>query len=38
MILMGEHRLRLFENTVLRRLFGPKREEMKEGWRNLHKE
>jgi hypothetical protein len=22
-----EHRLRVFENTVLRRIFGPKREE-----------
>jgi hypothetical protein len=30
-----EHRLRVFENRVLRRIFGPKREE--EGsWRKLH--
>jgi hypothetical protein len=32
-----EHRLREFENRVLRVIFGPKREVM-EGWRNLHKE
>jgi hypothetical protein len=33
-----EHRLRLFENRVLRRMFGPKREEVGGGWRRLHKE
>jgi hypothetical protein len=27
-ILSEEHRLRVFENRVLRRLFGPKREEV----------
>jgi hypothetical protein len=33
--LRGEHRLRDFENRVLRRIFGPKREE--DGlWRKLH--
>jgi hypothetical protein len=33
--LRKEHRLRIFENRVLRRIFGPKREE--DGpWRNLH--
>jgi hypothetical protein len=26
--LRGEHRLRVFENRVLRRIFGPKRDEM----------
>jgi hypothetical protein len=31
-----EHRLRVFENKVLRRIFGPKRDEMKGGWRKLH--
>jgi hypothetical protein len=32
---MEEHRLRVFESRVLRRIFGPKREE--EGsWRKLH--
>jgi hypothetical protein len=30
-----EHRLRIFENTVLRRIFGPKREE-DGSWRKLH--
>jgi hypothetical protein len=33
--LRKEHRLRVFENRVLRRIFGPKRE--KDGsWRKLH--
>jgi hypothetical protein len=33
--LREEHRLRVFENRVLRRIFGPKREE--DGlWRKLH--
>jgi hypothetical protein len=27
--------LRVFENRVLRRIFGPKRDEMTEGWRKL---
>jgi hypothetical protein len=30
-----EHRLRVFQNTVLRRIFGPKREE-DGSWRKLH--
>ena len=33
-----ERRLRVFENMVLRRIFGPKRDEMKEEWRKLHNE
>jgi hypothetical protein len=33
-----EHRLRVFENRVLRRIFGPKRDEVMEGWRKLHNE
>jgi hypothetical protein len=33
--LRGEHRLRVFENRVLRRIFGPKREE-DGSWRKLH--
>jgi hypothetical protein len=33
--LREEHRLRVFENTVLRRIFGPKREE-DGSWRKLH--
>jgi hypothetical protein len=28
--------LRVFENTVLRRIFGPKRDEVTGGWRKLH--
>jgi hypothetical protein len=34
--LREEHRLRVFENRVLRRIFGPKRDEVTEGWRKLH--
>jgi hypothetical protein len=26
----------MFENRVLRRIFGPKRDEMTRGWRKLH--
>jgi hypothetical protein len=33
-----EHRYRVFENRVLRRIFGPKREEVEECWRRLHNE
>jgi hypothetical protein len=33
-----EHKLRMFENSVLRRIFGPKRDEMMGGWRKLHNE
>jgi hypothetical protein len=36
--LREEHRLRVFENTVLRRIFGPKRNEVKGDWRKLHNE
>jgi hypothetical protein len=28
-----EHRLRVFENRVLRRIFGPKRDEVTGEWR-----
>jgi hypothetical protein len=28
--------LRVFENRVLRRIFGPNRDEVKEEWRKLH--
>jgi hypothetical protein len=34
--LRGEHRLRVFENTVLRRIFEPKRDEVTGEWRKLH--
>jgi hypothetical protein len=33
-----EHRLRVFENRVLKRIFGPKRHEVTRGWRKLHNE
>jgi hypothetical protein len=33
-----EHRLRVFENRVLRRIFGPKRDEVTGGWRKQHNE
>jgi hypothetical protein len=36
--LREELRLRLFENRVLRRIFGPKRDEVTGGWRKLHNE
>jgi hypothetical protein len=31
-----EHRLRVFENRVLRRIFGAKRAEVTGEWRRLH--
>jgi hypothetical protein len=33
-----EHRFRLLENMVLRRIFGSKRDEVVGGWRRLHNE
>jgi hypothetical protein len=33
-----EHKLRVFENRVLRRIFGPKRDGVTGVWRKLHKE
>jgi hypothetical protein len=36
--LREEHRLSVFENRVLRRIFGPKRDEVTGGWRKLHHE
>jgi hypothetical protein len=38
--LRGEHRPRVFENMILKRIFGPKRDKVEGGWseglRNLH--
>jgi hypothetical protein len=31
-----EHKLRVFENRVLRRIFGPKRDRVTGEWRKLH--
>jgi hypothetical protein len=36
--LREERRLRAVENRVLRSLFGPKRDEVKRKWRNIHNE
>ena len=36
--LREERRLRVFENWVLRRVFGPKRDEVTGEWRKLHNE
>jgi len=36
--LREERRLRVFENRVLRRVFGPKRDEVIEEWGKLHNE
>jgi hypothetical protein len=34
--LRGEHRLRAFENRVMRRIYGPNRDEVRGDWRRLH--
>jgi hypothetical protein len=36
--LRKERRLRVFENGVLRRIFGPERDEVTCEWRKLHNE
>jgi hypothetical protein len=36
--LWDEHRLRVFENRVPRKIFGPKRDEVTGEWRRLHNE
>ena len=36
--LSEERRLRVFENNVLRRVFGPQRDEVTREWRKLHNE
>jgi hypothetical protein len=36
--LREEHRLRVFENRVLRKIFGPKKGEVTVEWRKLHNE
>jgi hypothetical protein len=35
---LEEHGLRVCENRMLRRMFGPKRDEVKVDWRKLHNE
>ena len=36
--LREEHRLRSFGNRVLRRIFGPNRDEVRKEWRKIHNE
>jgi hypothetical protein len=36
--LREEHRLRVFENSVLSKIFGPKRDEVTREWRKLYNE
>jgi hypothetical protein len=36
--LREESRLKMYENRVLRRIFGPKGDEVTGGWRKLHNE
>jgi len=36
--LREDHRLRMFENRVLRKIFGPERDEVTREWRKLHSE
>jgi hypothetical protein len=36
--LREERSLRIFENKVLRKIFGPKRDEVTGEWRKLHNE
>jgi hypothetical protein len=38
LILKEERRLRVFENSALRRIFGPKRDEVTGDWKKLHSE
>jgi len=38
LILGEEHRLKVFENRALRRIFGLKRDEVTGEWRKLHNE
>jgi hypothetical protein len=38
LLLREEHRLRVFENRVLRRIYGLERDEVMGGWKKLHNE
>jgi hypothetical protein len=37
-MLRNEYRLRVFDNRMLRRIFGPKRDKVTGEWRKLHNE
>jgi hypothetical protein len=36
--LREEHKLRVYENRMLRKIFGPKWDEVTEEWKKLHNE
>jgi len=38
LVLREERRLRVFENRLLNRIFGPNRDEVRGEWRRLHNE
>jgi hypothetical protein len=38
LIFREEHRLRVLENRMLRKVFGPKKDEVTASWRKLHDE
>jgi hypothetical protein len=38
MVNVIHHRLRVFENRMLRRIYGPKKDEVMGSWRKLHNE
>jgi hypothetical protein len=38
LVIEAAHRLRVCENRVLRRIFGPKRDEVTGEWKKLHNE
>jgi hypothetical protein len=38
LIFREKHRLRVFENSVLRRIFGAKRNEVRGEWRKINNE
>ena len=38
LILLEDRTVRVFENRVLRRIFGPKRDEVTADWRKIHNE
>jgi hypothetical protein len=38
LILRKDHRLKVFKNRALRRIFGPKRDAMVDSWRTFHSE
>ena len=38
MTLREERKLRVYENKVLRRIFGPRRDEVTGEWRRMHNE